>query len=121
MRHFNVKKIRIGAKEKCINYIFKSTLEARWTANGLNETFDNEIDSPKPQQLPRKKTLEEMRREYHAMMDLTSPAFALKSPAPTSPPDLPTIFDDEINPVFIEESEQETDKSTENRVRFANI
>ena len=106
---------------KYIYYIFKSTLEARWTANGLNETFDNEIDSPKPQQLPRKKTLEEMRREYHAMMDLTSPAFALKSPAPTSPPDLPTIFDDEINPVFIEESEQETDKSTENRVRFANI
>ena len=31
---------------------FQSTLEARWTANGtfLNETFDNELDSPMPQQ-----------------------------------------------------------------------
>ena len=57
-----------------------------------------------------------MRRDYHAMMDLTSPSYALKSP-------LPTHFDDDINPVFVEESEQETekdtDKSTEARVRFA--
>ena len=96
-------------------------MEARWTANGLNETFDNEIDSPKPQQLPRKKTLEEMRREYHAMMDMTSPAFALKSPVPSSPPDLQTIFDDEINPVFIEESEQETDKFNKSDLQIYDI
>ena len=98
-------------------------MEARWNADGtfVNETFDDDLNSPKPHRLPRKKTLEEMRREYHAMMDLTSPAFALKSPAPTTPPALPTIFDDETNPVFVEESEQEMDKSNENRVRFANI
>ena len=43
------------------------------------------------------------------------------------PPDvfgakLSTIFfDDDINPVFVDEREQEMNKSNENRIRFANI